>query len=295
MKQSPNYVEVEGILTEVNLEDKMSGSGLPYVKGNVTIRVEEEINHVKVQNDVKVAIFAMKNSSKTGKVNLAYTQAQSLKEMNPLSVVSDPAQATCIRVGGASLTNNEFISKTDGRLVYNPEVTASFFSRVDRASLNPHTKFDVTFVIASIADEVDNNNMPTQNLIIKGLVEQYAKEGTTNLQVINFIAKSPEAINYIRNNWEIGSTVNAKGKINFTVSTDETLEEVGFGEPSYRKTTTVVKEFVITAGSAGGVEPAYTTEEVTQALKDRDARLHEASKPKPKANALPDFSDRDGF
>ena len=264
MKQANNDVRIEGYLSEVDLEVKVDKENNTYIAGEVTIEVPQTISGKDDISEVVVRVWA-RETTKTGKENPAFKQAKELLD-NGISLAAcggDHNTADKISVGGASLVENQFVSK-DGRKVCYNYIRGSFFNKATK-SFNPQATFSTEIVIKAIERE-EKDDVDTGRLLIDGVIVQY----NDNCDSVRFVAESPDAINFISTSWQEGDTVRLFGHIRYSVeeSTVEAVEEVAFGETPTKVVKKSVKEFVITSGSHPyPSESAYDPEDIIKALK----------------------------
>ena len=69
--KSTNNVEVVGILSELNIEEKITSDNRKYVQGEATIKVDQEYKGELTENEVVVRLFSMRNKS-DGSLNKLY-------------------------------------------------------------------------------------------------------------------------------------------------------------------------------------------------------------------------------
>lgn len=297
MIQTENNVKIEGILSEVSVrsgEFKQNGSTMvPYLSGEIKVRVTQEINKVPVEMEIPVTFFAARYT-KSGKENPAYRSIQEL-QTNFVSIASSPNGidgADRIRIRGAAIRENMFYGKT-GNFVSYPQITASFFNKIGKSECKQEATFQNVICVANIKEEIDKNGDPTGHLILQGVVPQYGGKA----DLIDFRVCSADAIEHITANWSKGDTVRINGKLNFSSKTVYEEEATGFGEPIVNTRTISVSELIVTGGSASGYEgdAALDTSEVAAALSERQTRMatmkkqaEAKSNPAPKKN---DFSN----
>lgn len=283
LKQAENVVKIEGILSEVNIrEDVSKTTQKPYIMGEIKIRVNQDINGETKDIEIPVNLFATKEK-KAGGINPAYEAIKKIQnEYTSIAACGDVSKASRVRIDKGELGENAFWGN-DGRLVSQPRIRTSFTTRINSADCNQKADFKTTIVVAKISDEIIKDE-PTGRLIVKGIIPQYGEK----VDIVDYVVASEEAINHIRTYWNEGDTVTVAGKVNFSTKTTVEEKTVGFGDPIREEKTFSVKELIITSGSASALEgdAAYSTEEISTALKERMASL-EASKEKKKAAAAP--------
>ena len=113
------------------------------------------------------------------------------------------------------------------------------------------------------------------------------------INVIELIAETDNAINFIEANWNEKDTVRVTGAVNVNVSTETWKEEQAFGEPMIRTKLVSRKELIITGGSPCLEEDlCYDAESIEKAILQRNADAMEkknAAKTETRAQAPKNF------
>lgn len=276
LRQAENRVRIEGILSEIDLEartfSKKDGSSMEGVTGKIIVKVNQKISGEDKELMIPVHCFSYKTTN-AGKPNPAYESIMSVKNTFKSIAMVGEQEADRIRITGATIKMNEYYSQ-DGRLVSFPRITASFISKV-AGECKPEATFSAEFVVVQKNEEIGRNGEPTGRLEIKAALPQYGGL----VDVVPFYAESEGVKNAVDQYWEIGNTVKANGKLNFSSKTEITYQEVDFGEPIERARTISVSDLVITGGSQDPLsdEFGYDAAEIQTALAERKARL-EATK-----------------
>lgn len=275
MNQTENKVKIEGILSEINVREgefkqKTTNVMMPYLSGDIKVRVKQVVNKVPTEEEVPISFFVTKYK-KDGGENPAYKSVNDLRNnFISLAAAETPEQADCVRITLASIRENMFYGR-DGRFVSMPQINSSFFNKISRTECTPDASFQAVICIGNIKEEIDKNGDPTGSLIIQGILPQYGGK----VDVADFYVRSPEAVDFISTNWKQGDTVRIAGKVNFSATTTYTEEEMGFGEPVITPHTVSVRELIITSGSPSGFEGdmALDTNEIAAALQERQQRI----------------------
>ena len=279
LNQAENRVKVEGILAEINIEPttfEKNGKTQEALRGHILVKVPQTINGEDVESVVPVYLFAPKVTNK-GTPNPAYNSAyKCMTEFTSIAAAGSEEGADRIRITGGELRMNEYYSQ-DGRLVSFTRIHNSFFTKIKKEECKPETRFELTFAIANMADELNKDGEPTGRYAIKALVPQYGGK----VDVVPLLAENKKVIAAIEDYWEVGRTFKAHGKLNFSSTTEVTIEESGFGDPIEKIRTVNISELIITGGSQVPLEGEFefNNEELQAALAERKARL-EAQKDK---------------
>ena len=244
---------------------------MPYLTGNIKVRVNQEVNGVVEDMEVPVYCFASKYTSK-GVDNPAYKSINDMVNTFTSIAAGGLERATRIRITNGQIRENAFYAQ-NGQLVSTPRIEASFFTKVNADDFNPQAKFQGIICIGNVRNEVDKDGDITGRLVIQGIVPQWGGK----VDVVNYTVGSKDAIDHITSYWQKGDTVKVVGKLNFSSKTEYVEEAMGFGEPVRTPKTTSVHELIITSGSAGSLDGdlAYDTTEIAQALEARKVQLEE--------------------
>ena len=247
LKQAENNVKIEGILSEINIEPttfEKNGVKQEALRGNILVKVNQTINGEDKELVVPVHMFAPKVTNK-GTPNPAYTSIHKLKnEFVSIAAAGNEDDADRIRILKGDLRMNEYYAQ-DGRLISFPRVHASFFNKIKKEDCRPEASFELKFAVASITDEMDRNGEPTGRCMVKAIVPQYGGK----VDVVPLYAANEKVINAINTYWEVGQSFIAHGKLDFSSTTEITLEESGFGDPIEKIRTVNTSDLIITGGA----------------------------------------------
>ena len=292
MRQAENKVKIEGILSEIDLEEaEFMKNGAPQsaLRGKIIVKVNQKISGEDKELFIPVHFFANQITNR-GTKNPAYESIRKVKdEFISIAACGDEDKADRIRITGASIRANEYFN-ADGRLQSYPRINASFVNKIKKSECKPEASFGVEFVISGMTEEVDLSGEPTGAVIVKAIIPQYGDR----VDVVDFRAETPNVIDGISSIWAVNETVKANGKLDFSSESRVVLKEVDFGDPIEETRTVQRSNLVITGGS----EPldhdfAFTHDEIQKALTERKMRLEEQKKkaanstPKQKAAPAP--------
>lgn len=275
-RQSINEVTIVGIVSENGLEKSTyskNGAQVNCIRGDIKIRVRQALEKGgnEVELEIPVSFFASEVTN-SGTVNVAYTSLLDfMSKVKSIAQVGEEG-ASWVRIAGKTggrLEMNEYY-KNDV-LVSFPRVSGSFVNIITpNADTKMEAKFSVSMYVGTCKDEVDSENIETGRYIVNGVLVKW--DGSAD--VMSFIVTNPQAIEYMKSNWETGSTVNASGKLNFSTTTKVEEIETAFGEPEYRTKTMRVSELIITSGSpALEGDFAFPDDVIEEAAKKRTDRL----------------------
>ena len=301
MRQAENRVKVEGILAEIDIKPgqfkKKDGQMMDSIGGHILVKVVQKISGEEKELAIPVHMFAAKLTNK-GTPNPAYESIKKIADEYVSIAASENGEdgADRVRITNGDIRMNEYYS-ADGRLISFPRVNASFVTRIGKNDCKPEATYTAEFVVANKSEEMRNDE-PTGRYKIDAIVPQYGGK----VDVIPMYAQSAGVIDAVSTYWEVGDTVRANGRLDFSATTETTIEEVDFGEPIERTRTINRSDLIITGGSQEPLEGdfAFDNGEIQNALADRKNRLEAqkdrdmsraASKQTPAQNSKNGFAD----
>ena len=271
--ESKNIATISGILKELDVEEKTTSDNREYVSCKATIKVDQEINGKMTENEIPIRMFAMKYK-KDGTANKIYAAIAKYKEefTSLASCPEDhPEMASKVAVSNARIEENIWIGQ-DGEAKTGFQITSNFLNK-PRGEFEMGSTFELSGVVLNKTRETDVNGDETGRLKIKFAVVRFGGK----VDVLNLIAASDNAVNFIENNWEDGDTVSLNGAISFNQATKVWFEDQGFGAPVKRTKTETRKELIILGGCPSGLEEAYAYDanDIKNALAERQARVED--------------------
>lgn len=282
MTEANNKVNIVGKLMDVTLGSGTLSDGRKYERASLTVRVNQTFGGREEVSEIPLSMFATQYT-KTNKVNPAYEQIQNLKKMKTAQNVGID-DADTVRVSGATLRENNFVSKS-GQLINGWQINTSFIGTTNASDV---ATFQEELFIMDMHDEVDREGDPTGRLVIKGGLVQYGGK----LDVLEFIVEQPEAVEFISRNWNVNDTIGTVGRIRVTSQEEKSSGKTSsWGEDIPETTTRFVRELIITKGDDEGHEEefAYDPTDIKKAFNVRKALIEqmqtEATQPKPTAAA----------
>lgn len=279
LKQTENRVKIEGILSEIDLRPtsfKKDGRDVEAVSGSIIVKVNQKISGVEKELLIPVYMFAAKLTNK-GTPNPAFESiTKVMNEFKSIASTGDEAQADRIRITNGQIRMNEYYV-ADGHLVSYPRINASFINKITNGDCKPEATFTTEFAVASADEEIGRDGDPTGRYKITALLPQYGGK----IDVVPMYAESENVINAVSTYWNVGDTVKANGRLDFSSTTEITYEEVDFGEPVEKIRTINKSDLIITGGSQEPREGDYalSKSDLDAALADRKLKL-EAQKEK---------------
>lgn len=270
-RQAENKVKLEGILSEVNIDDKTfkkNGADTKAIGGSIKILVKQLINGEQTDLEVPVYFFATA-LTKNDAPNPAYDSIRKIKDEMVSIAAGGIDAADRVRITNGSIQMNEYYQ--NGKLISFPRINASFVNKIKKEDCKPEATFVTTFVVGSKVEDVDKDGVATGSYTVNAILPQYGGK----VDIIPFKATAPGVVNAISTYWNIKDTVRASGRLNFS-SRIETVEvPVDFGEPQVQNRTISVSELIITGGSQTPLDGdnAFDENDIEQALKDRTVRL----------------------
>ena len=301
LRQAENRVKVEGILSEIDIKPgsfNKNGKTMESIGGHIIVKVIQKISGVEKELSIPVYMFASKLTNK-GTPNPAYESIKKVANEYVSIAASENGEdgADRVRITSGSIRMNEYYSQ-DGRLISFPRVNASFVSRIAKNECKPEATYTTEFVVANKAEEVDKNGQLTGRYRIDAIIPQYGGK----VDVVPMFAQSAGVIDAVSNYWNVGDTVKANGRLDFSATTETIIEEVDFGEPIEKTRTINRSDLIITGGSQEPLEGefAFDNGEIQDALAGRKLRLENqkdkdmsraSAKKAPPQNAKNGFDD----
>ena len=273
LRQAENRVKVEGILAEIDIKPghfNKNGQMMDSIGGSIVVKVTQKINGEEKELAIPVHMFASKLTNK-GTPNPASESIKKIADEYVSIAASENGEdgADRVRITNASIRMNEYYSQ-DGRLISFPRVNASFVTRINKSDCKPEATFTTEFVVATKGEELKNDE-PTGRHKIDAIIPQYGGK----VDVVPMYAQNANVIDAISTYWNVGDTVKANGRLDFSATTETTIEEVDFGEPIEKTRTINRSDLIITGGSQEPLEGDYAFDnaEIQSALADRKVRL----------------------
>lgn len=264
--QAKNEVTIVGKLLDATFGSGKTKNGAPYERANLTIRVKQTYGGKEEVSEIPVSMFATQFTTKGG-VNPAYQSIQNVRKLKTAQEYGiDGADTVRISASAGRIRENNFVSKNSGQVVYNWSIDGSFVNEGKTADV---ATFCMEIFIMNITDEVDREGELTGRLNIKGAVVQYGGR----LDVLNFVVENPEAVEFIRDNWQVNDTNCVVGRIRVaSIEEKQSGSHSSWGEDIPEVSTRTIKELVITKGDDEG-RPEEFAYDPTEIKKGYNARL----------------------
>lgn len=298
LRQAENRVKIEGILSEIDIKPityKKNGQDVEAISGTITVKVNQTISGNEKELMIPIHMFAGKITNK-GTPNPAFESIKKVaNDFVSIAAAGDEDKADRVRITGASIRMNEYYA-ADGHLVSFPRVNASFVNRIPKNECKSEATFTMEFAVAKKTEELDRNGEPTGRYRIDAILPQYGGR----VDVVPLYAESKGVIDAVSTYWEIGDTVKANGRLDFSSTTETTYEEVDFGEPIEKIRTVNKSDLIITGGSQEPLDGdfAFVKADLDEALAERKARLEmnkERDMARTARKAAPAQSSSNGF
>lgn len=281
LRKSNNWAFVEGKLAEVDLEEA-EYQGQPCIRGNYTVRVEQEVEGKVEVSDIQIHAFA-KELTNAGKANKAYADLHKILHEYKSIASSSLEEADTIRSSGGQATMNEYFTQ-DGRFVSFERIMNNF---ADRVNSKPESRAYVNIegYIAEMGYRLDRDMVETDVFEVKVVNIDYAGRAS----VIPLITSRKNIAEAIQNTFDIGTTIEVSAFIRNVVEVEEVFQEVEIGDPIATTRTRRSSGFVISSAKATADDLAYSDEEISDALKKRTEDLQAK---KEKAASTPKTTER---
>lgn len=272
LRQAENRVKIEGILSEIDIRPSSfvkNGQTVESIGGIIKVKVNQKINGEDTILEVPVHMFASKLTNK-GTPNPAYESIKRIADEFVSIAAKDEESADRIRITNGTIGMNEYYN-SNGQLISFPRIHASFVNKVNKMDMNPEATFVSELVVLSKDYEVAADGTETGRYKIQCALPQYGGK----VDLVPFYGISEGVINAISQYWNVGDTVKANGKLNFSSRTEIVITDVDFGEPVENTRTINVSELIITGGSQTPLEGdfAFDFNEIQKGLVERKTRL----------------------
>lgn len=281
LRESQNYLVIEGILSEIDLEDKSfvkDGTNKEAIGGSIKVKVNQDIEGVSRELEIPVHMFSTKITNK-GTENPAYISIKKLMEDFKSIAGVGEKDADYVRITGAKAAMNEYFAPDGGRLISFPRVSASFINKIKREDCKMKATWEIEAYIGKMGYQVDKDGIETSTYEIKGITIGYGEKA----DIIPFVTNQASIAKALEATYKVGDTIPMSGRLNFSSRTETVLEAVEIGDPVEKTKTINISDLVITGVKNAKDEGAYTDEDIQAAIKARTARL-EASKAKSQAS-----------
>lgn len=278
LRQAENKVKIEGILSEIDIKPgsfKKNGQTVESIGGTIKVKVNQKINDEDAILEVPVHMFASKTTNK-GTPNPAYESIKRIADEYVSIAASDEQTADRVRITNGSINMNEYYGQ-NGQLISFPRINASFVSKAKKEDFKPEATFTSELVILQKEYETNADGTETGRYKILCGLPQYGEK----VDLVPFYGVSEGVINAVSQYWNVGDTVKANGRLNFSSKTETVITEVDFGEPVGSPRTINVSELIVTGGSQTPLDGdfAFDFDAIQKGLSERKARL-EAQKEK---------------
>lgn len=292
INEMQNFVQVEGLLSEIGLEEAtytQDGKEVECIRGDVKIHVETEIvqGGDTVELEIPVRFFTKKYTN-AGNENPSYTNLYSILKNGKSIAAVGADEADAVRIGSGRIVMQEYYTP-DGRLVTFPSVSASFVNVVKRADMKYKAKADFQAVIGRMEMEVDKDGVETDTMKISAITVGYNEY----VDVLPVLTKNEKFISALKSTYGEGDLVKFGVRLNFSSRTIVTYEEATIGEPIEHERTVQVSDLVLSSvlpTELGGDE--ITVDEINRLLSSRTARLEKRKEQSEKKGARSKNNDK---
>ena len=278
LREAINTIYVEGILSEIDIVEKSfmkDGKTTDAIVGTIKILVEREDKDKSETeiNEIPFNLFATKYT-KAGGLNPAFESILNVKN-NFVSIAAcgSKEDADKVRISKGRILMNPFYAN-DGRLVNQLRLSTSFISKITK-DFDPKATFEIECFVSHIDPVVDRDGVEIspRKLNVTAIVPMYGG----SVQEVPLVTINENVTAAIERYWEVGKTYKCNGRLHFSSTTQDVIEEVDFGEPIKKKKTISVHELAITGGSNAPIddEYAFALEDIKEAMAARKARLEE--------------------
>ena len=248
LREANNYVEIEGILEEKNLEKKVLDEGTDkernVIVGNLVIGVDDERKY-------KVEFFANEKTAAGAESKLykglETVMTEYISRAKALNDNLDEASITKVNIKGAKLTVNDYWDEEKKVMYTTVRLRSNFVSRVT-GEFKPRATFDVEAYFEKIEKEVVND-VETGRVKAECIIPIY----NGAVIPVTFYTTEDKTYGdigaYLLEHYSTGKSAPIGGSIRCTPKTTTTTV-AGFGAPVERTFTSYVYEYIIERGAA---------------------------------------------
>lgn len=262
LRQAETNVTVEGLVSEMNLEEKKDNNGVNVITGSVTIKTSDV-------NFVRLSVYS-KEKKNDGTENSVYPGIKTV--MTEYKTIANDGEdvADYVRVRGQLNLYHNTQRGTD-----DVSYRASFFTRMPRKDeyddfdgTGPHAEFDVEMFVNSVVPETGRDGDETGRLMIKGWVPSY-----NGIDPLTLVA-GEDIADAVDNLIAPGQTVKFFGElVNNRIETKVEIPVV-IGKPKIEKRVSYKNELLITGVEEpyeeGGTVKPYKAEVIKAAIQERN-------------------------
>lgn len=253
-------VEVRGILSEKDLEEKIDAEGKHSIRGNLVVQTDDT-------NFVTLNVW-VNELTQRGDTNRAYAAMQTvMNEYHSIAEVGE-AEATRVYCRRGTVEPNSYVGKEDLAIHTGVRYRANFLTRLRETEFEPKAEITVEGYINSIAEEVNRDGDLTGRLRVNLYVPTY--RGVEPLEI--FVPEDKK--DDFETAFDRGKTIRVYADIVNKTIVDKKEIKLTVGGTRYKTETKPVRELVFNGGY-GPLEDgqAYAPEAIAQALVERDLRL----------------------
>lgn len=262
LRNADAYIEVEGILSEKELELTTDKNGHKVVRGYLVFKVSD-------LDFVTLNVYVSELTAK-GEPNNAFTGIQLvMNDYKSIAEVGEEA-ADRVRCNRAQVQPNSYVGKEDLLVHENVRYSGSYFSRVqDMSHYQAKARMEIEAYVQSMIDEFDFKGEATGRLRVKLCVPTY--RGVEPME--GFISES------IAENFKdlvsIGQTVFLAGTPVNRSEVKEKVIHMAMGGDIVRKSTKKISEIVFDQANPYEEDDplSFSPEAIRAGLVDRDLRL----------------------
>ena len=254
-----NKIDIVGIMTDAEVKTGVSAKGTEYINGKVTVKVQETKTYA--------LHFYANKITKDGTISKLYNTYSSL----PTYIGRKVSITGSIREAKIS---------AGSEIRYGNSLDLRFINILaDGDQTEECAKFSVSgYIIGGLTDVYNEDGTTIRNHIITVGQANYNNSEAIHIR-LNVDPKNVAAVNSIRNNFTLNTTVNFKGVLDFRVENQEIVEENDFGGATTRIIQRSTRNYLVQTGKIFHDDnDIYLPEEIKEledAYKLAEARLLE--------------------
>ena len=284
LRESLNNVYIKGRLKSIRMQEDMNRNNKPVARGTVMIEVNQKVGGKEEIESIPVQFYVGRFKD-DGSPNKGYDSIAKIQNMKRISTDGADADHISLNLGRLSEWAGYDASGTPfSRLTVN-----NIFYNMGNPSEPDAAVFQLEFFVRSIEEELVGGE-PSGRLMIKGLTVRYGG----NVDMLTLYVESPKGVEFVSDNWSVGDTVIAEGKIRRTPKVSPVAaasDDDGFSDDDddgasshFASTGNYVYELIITKANRPEDESrAYDEDEMRVGMTERMNRIEASRKSTPAA------------
>lgn len=274
-----NQIKIVGTLKDVQIESKISTSGVEYASGNATVQsvIGGETNEYEVR-------FYTNKLTKDGKDSKLYDSYMNMSKLVGKKVQID-----------GDIRENRFWSDKTNQMSSAQQLNGKFIKGVSDTTVDEASFIVGGFIVKSLIEKTNKDGDVYRYDLTLGQVNYDGSSMST--YTLHIRPEDREIINAVEG-FDVGATVSLNGSLNFTVKqvTKEVNAENGFGKAVSRTYTSKISNFWIEGGSGIVDDGVYAQTDISgliSAYKAKDVEIQSKASSGAKSGSTPAVNNVD--